>query len=116
MHTRQDNTESEDFEKKLKEDFFSDRIFVFTPDGDVIDLPVGSTSIDFAYQVHTNLGHTITGSRINGNFKSLNTELRNGDRVEIISKKGEKPNVKWLEFVKTNTARRRIKNANGINI
>jgi GTP pyrophosphokinase len=60
----------------------------------VIDLPIGSTSVDFAYQVHTTLGNTITGTKINGNFKSLNTELHNGDIVEIISKKGEKPNIK----------------------
>lgn len=94
LHTKKDNTESVEFEKQLKEDFFSDRIFVFTPDGDVIDLPNGSTSVDFAYQVHTSLGNTITGTKINGNFKALDTELINGDFVEIIAKKGEKPNPK----------------------
>jgi GTP pyrophosphokinase len=93
-HTQIKDTESLDFEKDLKVDYFSDRIFVFTPKGEVIDLPIGSTPVDFAYQVHTTLGNTITGARINGHFKALNTELKNGDIVEIISKAGEKPNKK----------------------
>ena len=111
-HARQDSTDNEHFETQLKEDFFSDRIFIFTPDGDVIDLPIDSTSVDFAYQVHTTLGNTITGTKINGNFKSLNTKLHNGDIVEIITKKGKRPNIKWLDFVKTNTAKRKIKSIN----
>ncbi len=93
-HIQEDNTESEEFEKNLKVDFFSDRIFVFTPLGEVVDLPVDSTPVDFAYQIHTSLGNTITGARINGDFKALSTKLKNGDVVEIISKKGEKPNKK----------------------
>lgn len=111
-HTRKSDTDHDDFEKNLVGDFFSDRIFIFTPEGTVIDLPVGSTSIDFAYQIHTNLGNTITGTKINGNFKSLDSELHNGDVVEIISKKGRTPNIKWLEFVKTNTAKKKIRSTN----
>ena len=108
-HVDDDDTESEDFETRLKEDFFSDRIFVFTPRGDVIDLPVGATPVDFAYHVHTQLGQTITGAKINKIFKSLDTPLKDGDIIEVISKKNEKPNIKWLDFVKTSTARRKIK-------
>ncbi len=104
-----DNPEAFDFETRLKDDFFSDRIFAFTPIGDVIDLPVGSTPVDFAYYVHSSLGDTIVGAKINGIFKSLDTELRNGDVVELESRKNESPNLKWLDFVKTNTARRKIK-------
>ncbi len=93
-HSKTGNTESDEFENHLKTDYFSDRIFIFTPKGEVVDLPVGSTPVDFAYQIHTTLGNTITGARINGHFKALNTELKNGDIVEVISKAGEKPNKK----------------------
>ncbi len=113
-HSKQEKTDSESFKKKLTEDFFSDRIFVFTPDGDVIDLPIDSTSVDFAYQVHTTLGNTITGTKINGHFRSLDTKLNNGDYVEVIVKKNAKPNKKWLSFVKTNTARKKIKSMNEV--
>ncbi len=107
-YSESENTDNNDFEKNLKVDFFSDRIFIFTPKGEVVDLPIGSTPVDFAYQIHTNLGNTIVAARINGNYKSLDTELKNGDIVEIISKEGESPNKKWLEFVKTSLAKRRI--------
>ena len=104
------DTDLKRIESELGEDFFTHRIFVFTPNGDVIDLPEDSTPIDFAFMVHTDLGFNITGAIINGDFKSLSTTLNNGDIIEIQSKKDGKPNIKWLEFVRTNTAKRRIRN------
>ncbi len=103
------DTDLKRIESELGEDFFTHRIFVFTPNGDVIDLPEESTPIDFAFMVHTDLGFKITGALINNDFKSLSTKLENGDIVEIQSKKDALPNIKWLDFVKTNTAKRKIK-------
>lgn len=99
----------EDFINNLKKDFFEHRIFVFTPKGDVIDLPIESVPIDFAYAVHSDVGNHISGVKINGKFVSLDTKLNNGDIVEIQTKKTSKPTSKWLEFVKTATAKKNIK-------
>ncbi len=104
-----DDTEDDNFKNKLKEDFFSDRIFVFSPNGDVVDLAEDSTPVDFAFQIHTTLGISISGVKINGVFKSIDTVLKNGDVVEIETNKNAKPTIKWLEFVKSSTAKRRIK-------
>lgn len=105
-----DEPEKEDFETKLKEDFFFDRIFAFTPLGEVVDLPAGATPIDFAYHIHTKLGEKMVGAKINNSLKSLDTILQNGDVVEIMTKKEETvPNKKWLNIVKTSLAKRRIK-------
>lgn len=90
-------------------DFFSDRIFVYTPTGDVKDLPVGATAIDFAYAVHTDLGNSITGAKINGRMDKISTTLKNGDIVEIIKGKKPAPKRDWLEVVKTSLARSRIR-------
>jgi len=91
-------------------DLFSDNIFVLTPNGDVMDLPQGATPIDFAYMVHTEVGHSCTQAKINGNVAPLDTELNNGDVVQILTKKGGTPNRYWLSFVKTHGAKYRIKN------
>jgi GTP pyrophosphokinase len=88
------DTDLKEIDKELGDDFFTHRIFVFTPNGDVIDLPEESTPIDFAFMVHTDLGFKITGAVINGDFKSLSTVLNNGDIVEIQSKKDAIPNIK----------------------
>ena len=99
-----------DFIKQAKIDVFRDRIFVFTPKGDVIDLPIDSTPIDFAYSVHTDIGNQCTGSIINGKMASLDTPLKNGDVIEIIREKARKyPNTSWLKFAKTHKARSKIK-------
>lgn len=100
----------EDFLEHAKKDFFEERIFVFTPIGDVIDLPKGSSAIDFAYAIHTDVGEHISGAKINGKFSAITTKLQNGDRVEIETKKSAKPNKKWLESCKTTIARRKINN------
>jgi GTP diphosphokinase / guanosine-3',5'-bis(diphosphate) 3'-diphosphatase len=101
----------EEFEDDLRSDFFQDRIFVFTPKGDVIDLPVESSPIDFAYAIHSDIGNHIFGAKVNGKMVSLNTKLRNGDWVEIQTKNSSKPTEKWLDLVKTTIARRHIKSA-----
>lgn len=102
--------ESKKFLDDLKSDFFNYRIFVFTPNGDVIDLPIGSTPIDFAYAVHSDVGDHISGVKVNEKFVSIGTKLKNGDIVQIQTKKTNNPTVKWLDMVKTSTAQRHIRN------
>jgi len=93
----------------LKIDFFKNRIFAFTPKGDVKDLPEGATPIDFAYSIHSGLGHLIKGARVNGKIVPLTYKLKNGDVVEIIKGKLAKPSFDWLKIVKTNEARKKIR-------
>lgn len=98
------------FFAELKTDFFSHQIFIFTPKGDVIDLPVDSTPIDFAYMIHSDIGNHVLNAKVNGKISPLNTKLKNGDIVEIITKKDAHPASKWLNYVKTTTAKKNIKN------
>lgn len=100
---------SEEFINSLKIDFLKNRIFIFTPKGDIIDLPEGATPIDFAYQIHTDIGHQCAGAKIDGKLCSISESLQNGQMVEIIVQKNKKPNRDWLKFVKTSQARNRIK-------
>lgn len=96
--------------ENLKIDFFQNRIFVWTPRGDIIDLPEAATPVDFAYAIHTDVGNKCVGCRINNQLSSLDTPLKNGDIAEIITDKKRKgPNPGWLKFVKTNGAKSRIK-------
>jgi guanosine-3',5'-bis(diphosphate) 3'-pyrophosphohydrolase len=103
--------ESEEYLDTLKSDFFSHRVFVFTPKGDVIDLPLEATPIDFAYAVHSDLGNSMSGARVNGKMVSLDTALHNGDMVEVITKPSAKPSRKWHDIAKTNLAKKHIRNA-----
>lgn len=105
----QSDAESEEYLDTLKSDFFSHRVFVFTPKGDVIDLPIAATPIDFAYAVHSDLGNHMTGARVNGKMVSIDSTLRNGDMVEIITKPSAKPSRKWHDIAKTNMARKQIR-------
>lgn len=105
---QQDTTDPSKFMENLQTDFFEDRIFVFTPNGDVIDLPVGSCPIDFAYYIHSQLGDHISGARINQKFSSIDTELESGDIVEIITDKKNHPKRKWLDYAQTALAQGRI--------
>ncbi len=100
---------SQEFLDSLKIDFLKDRIFVFTPKGDIIDLPEGATPIDFAYQIHSDIGHQCSGAKIDEKLSSLSQPLQNGQVVEIIIQKNKKPNRDWLKFIKTNEAKNRIK-------
>ncbi len=111
-HQNADNTG--DFINELRQDFFMHRIFVFTPQGDVIDLPIGATPVDFAYSIHSDIGNHTSGVRVNNKMVALDSELGNGDIVEIITKKNAKPTAKWLDFAKTSIAQRRIRNALGM--
>lgn len=101
-------TDSEQFFESLKMDFFKNRVFAFTPKGDVIDLPENASVIDFAYNVHSDIGNHATGAKVNGKYVALDTKLHNGDICEIVVQKNAKPNPKWLEFAKTSIARNRI--------
>ena len=113
MEWRQDITDAGDFVDAMKSDVFEDRVFVFTPQGDVIDLPVDSTPIDFAYHIHTEIGHRCRGARVNGKLVSLDTNLNTGDSVEILTTKRGGPSRDWLnpslEMVKSQRARTKIR-------
>src|SRR3989344_5680137 len=93
----------------LKEDFFAERMFIYTPKGDVIDLPVGATPVDFAYEVHTDLVENMAGAKVNGKMVQINSLLHNGNVVEILTKKTAKPSKKWEEYAKTARAKRHIR-------
>lgn len=93
-----------EFVNSLKVEFFKDRIFVLTPQNDVIDLPSGATPVDFAYHIHSEIGNTCVGAKVNGKFVPLDYELKSGDVVEIQTQKGKKPSPDWLRFIKTSLA------------
>ncbi len=93
----------------VKEDLFADEVFVFSPRGDVIDLPRGATPIDFAYRIHTDVGHRCTGAKVNGRIIPLESHLNNGDIVEIITSKVQHPSLDWVKIVATTSAKNRIR-------
>ncbi len=101
--------DAKDFMESLKIDLFVDEVFVFTPKGAVFDLPVGSTPVDFAYRVHTEVGHRCIGAKTNGRIVPLDQKLKNGDIVEITVGKVNNPSLDWLNFVKTTGAKTKIK-------
>lgn len=113
MEWRQDVEDAQEFVDGMKSDVFQDRVYVFTPRGDIIDLPSGATPIDFAYNVHTEIGHRCRGSKINGKLVSLDYTLKTGDQVEILTSKQGGPSRDWLNFnlglVKTQRARSKIR-------
>ncbi len=105
---------SKEFVEGLKEDFFSHRVFVFTPEGDVIDLPYGATPIDFAYAIHSDLGNHMQGAKVNDKLVSFDRPLGNGEVVEIMRRDSAHPSPKWLELAKTSVARKHIRVALGL--
>ena len=105
---------SVEFLNDLRQDFFSSRIFIFTPNGDVVDLPVGATPIDFAYAIHSEIGNHISGVKVNKKLVQLDTELHNGDIVEVNTRKSAKPTKKWVNIAKTSVAKRHIRAELGI--
>lgn len=108
LHKKEEAT-PKDFFKALKGDFFQKRIFVFTPQGDVIDLPENSSVIDFAFSVHTDIGKHLTSAEINGKHSSIYTMLKNGDIVKATTAKNSHPTSKWLDTAKTSIAQKHIK-------
>ncbi len=100
---------TEDFITGLKEDFFSYRVFIFTPKGDVIDLPIHSTPLDFAYAIHSDVGNHLQGAKVNGKLVSFDTPLSNGDIVEAVTRRTARPSKKWLDHACTSLARKQIR-------
>jgi GTP pyrophosphokinase len=98
-----------EFLEHVKVDLFPDEVYVFTPAGKILSLPRGATAVDFAYQVHTDIGNRCVAAKVNGELVPLRTELRNGDRVEIITASHAKPNPAWLQYVRTGKARANIR-------
>lgn len=113
MEWKQDVDDAGDFVDSLKTDVFQDRVYIFTPKGDIYDLPAGSTPIDFAYHVHTDIGHRCRGAKVNGKLVSLDYVLRTGEQVEILTAKRGGPSRDWLNsnlgLVKTQRARAKIR-------
>jgi len=113
MEWRQDVEDAKEFVDGMKSDVFEDRVYIFTPRGDIIDLPMGSTPIDFAYHVHTDVGHRCRGAKINGKLVTLDYKLRTGDKVEILTAKRGGPSRDWLNpnlgLIKTQRAKAKVR-------
>jgi guanosine-3',5'-bis(diphosphate) 3'-pyrophosphohydrolase len=113
MEWRQDVDDAREFVDSMKTDVFKDRVYVFTPKGDIIDLPAGSTPIDFAYHVHTDIGHRCRGAKVNGKLVTLDYALKTGDKLEILTAKRGGPSRDWLNtnlgLIKTQRARAKVR-------
>src|SRR5438034_2743209 len=109
LETQQEVHDPHEFIQNLKVDLYPEEVYIFTPKGQVKAFPRGSTPVDFAYAIHTDIGHQCVGARVNGKMVPLRTRLRNGDIVEIVTNTGHKPSRDWLNFVATSRARNKIK-------
>ncbi len=110
LEWQKDVDQHQEFMKNLKTDFFEKRVFVLTPEGDVIDLPEGSSPIDFAYAVHSDIGDHTAGAKVNGKLVTLDTILQNRDVVEIDVKESASPKRKWIDMCRTTLAKRKVRN------
>jgi GTP diphosphokinase / guanosine-3',5'-bis(diphosphate) 3'-diphosphatase len=114
LDTQRDFSHADEFVESVKTDIFHDQVFVYTPKGEVKDLPAGSTPVDFAYRIHTDLGHHCVGAKVNGRLVALNTPLQNGDIVQIVTTKAQRgPSRDWLNpnlgYVKTSHAKEKLR-------
>jgi GTP pyrophosphokinase len=109
LEIQSESRDSKEFLENIKGDLFPDEVYVFTPKGKIMALPQGATAVDFAYAVHTDIGHHCVAARINYELQPLRTELKNGDHVEILTSPTARPNPSWLSFVGTGKARSRIR-------
>jgi GTP diphosphokinase / guanosine-3',5'-bis(diphosphate) 3'-diphosphatase len=109
MELQQDSKDATEFMESVKIDLFTDEVFVFTPKGDVIDLPAGSIPLDFAYKIHTDIGHRCIGARVNGRLVPLDYELKTGDIVEVMTSKQGSPSRDWINMVKSSGAKAKIR-------
>src|SRR5262245_29784253 len=109
LEVQQEVRDPQEFLQNLKIDLYPEEVYIFTPKGEVRSLQRGSTAVDFAYSIHTDVGHQCVGARINGKMVPLRTRLKNGDIVEIVTQQGHKPSRDWLAFVTTSRARNKIK-------
>lgn len=109
LEWQSDLKDAQEYLESVKDNLFDEDIYVFTPNGDVIALNKGATPVDFAYRIHTEIGNHCTGGRVNGRMVTLDTPLKNGDIVEILTQKNGHPSLDWLNFVKTSGAKNRIR-------
>jgi len=109
LEWQQQLQDPQEFLRSVKEDLFSEEVFVFTPKGDLLSFPVGSTVIDFAYRIHSEVGHHCAGARVNGRIVPLKYTLQSGDTVEIVTTATQTPSKDWLKLVKTSRAKQRIR-------
>jgi guanosine-3',5'-bis(diphosphate) 3'-pyrophosphohydrolase len=108
---QKDFSSEDDFLQSFKIDFLKDRIFAISPKGEVIDLPYGATPVDFAYHIHSEIGNSCAGARVNGKIVALDYQLHSGDIVEIVTQKNKRPSESWLDFVKTSMAKSHIRSS-----
>ena len=98
LEWQRETPDTDEFLERVREDLFRDQVFVYTPKGDIVEMAAGATPIDFAYKIHTDLGHRISGAKVNGKLMSLDTPLQNGDTVEVVAgKTGRGPSPDWLK-------------------
>jgi len=109
LEWQNDLKDAQEYLESVKDNLFEDDVYVFTPKGDVVSLNPGSTSVDFAYRIHTEVGNHCAGARVNGRMVTLDTPLKNGDIVEVMTQKNSHPSLDWLNFVVTTGARNRIR-------
>jgi len=110
LEWQKDIGDSQEFLETLKVDLFSGQVFVFTPKGDVVELPKGATPLDFAYKIHSKVGEKCIGAKVNGKMVPINYELKTGEIIEIVTSNNSRgPNIDWLKIVKTNSARNKIR-------
>ena len=109
LEWQQELKDSREFMDSVKVDLFPEEVYVFTPRGDVKELPKGSSPVDFAYSIHTDVGHRCIGARVNGKLVPLKTELHNGDIIEVMTSPNQTPSKDWLKYVRTSKARNKIR-------